>query len=50
MTMLINGCNGEEFRKQAVSDGMTTLLQDGLEKAAQGITTLEEVAFAIGGV
>jgi type IV pilus assembly protein PilB len=50
MNMLIKGCNGDELRKQAISDGMITLLQDGLDKAAQGITTLEEVAIVTGGV
>lgn len=32
-----------EIRKQAVSEGMKTLREDGLEKAGAGITTLEEV-------
>lgn len=50
MNMMINGCSGEEFRRQAISDGMITLLQDGLDKAAQGITTIEEVSLVTGGV
>ncbi len=48
MGMLINGCSHEEFRKQAISEGMATLLEDGLSKAAQGITTIEEVMLMAG--
>lgn len=33
----------EEIRKEAIKSGMLTLRQDGLKKAKQGITTLEEV-------
>ncbi|MEA3328782.1 MAG: GspE/PulE family protein [Candidatus Omnitrophota bacterium] len=33
----------EEIRKQAIAAGMKTLSQDGMDKAKQGITTLEEV-------
>lgn len=33
-------------RKQAMSDGMTLLLQDGISKIKQGITTIEEVLAA----
>jgi len=32
-----------QIRKQAIKDGMTTLLQDGVRKIKQGITTIEEV-------
>jgi type IV pilus assembly protein PilB len=32
-----------ELRAAAIEAGMTTMLQDGIEKAAQGITTVEEV-------
>ncbi|NLZ93228.1 MAG: type II/IV secretion system protein [Firmicutes bacterium] len=32
-----------EIRRQAVAEGMVTLLQDGLAKAKQGLTSLEEV-------
>ncbi len=32
-----------DIRKQAIKDGMTLLLQDGIVKAEQGLTTLEEV-------
>ena len=33
----------DELRAAAVEAGMTTMLRDGIEKAAQGITTVEEV-------
>jgi type II secretory ATPase GspE/PulE/Tfp pilus assembly ATPase PilB-like protein len=32
-----------EIRKKAVEDGMTTMAQDGIMKALQGITDVEEV-------
>ncbi|HEY4496617.1 MAG TPA: GspE/PulE family protein [Candidatus Paceibacterota bacterium] len=32
-----------DIKKIAVEEGMTTILQDGIEKAKQGITSLEEV-------
>jgi type IV pilus assembly protein PilB len=35
--------SGEEIGKVARSQGMTTLRQDGLEKARQGLTSIEEV-------
>ncbi len=33
----------DHIRKAALSEGMTTLYQDGLEKARRGVTTLDEV-------
>jgi type II secretory ATPase GspE/PulE/Tfp pilus assembly ATPase PilB-like protein len=33
----------EELRKQAIRDGMTTLLQDGIQKVVQGITDFKQV-------
>ncbi|HVR69874.1 MAG TPA: ATPase, T2SS/T4P/T4SS family [Vicinamibacteria bacterium] len=33
----------EELRKQAIKDGMTTLLQDGIEKVVQGVTDFKQV-------
>lgn len=35
--------SSSEIRKKAISQGLRTLRQDGLEKALRGITTLEEV-------
>ena len=31
------------LRKQAIADGMTLLIQDGLRKIEEGLTTIEEV-------
>ena len=33
----------EKLRKQAISDGMTTLLQDGIQKVIQGVTDFKQV-------
>jgi type II secretory ATPase GspE/PulE/Tfp pilus assembly ATPase PilB-like protein len=33
----------EDLRKQAIKDGMTTLLQDGIEKVVQGHTDFQQV-------
>jgi type II secretory ATPase GspE/PulE/Tfp pilus assembly ATPase PilB-like protein len=33
----------EELRNQAIQDGMTTLLQDGIEKVVQGVTDFAQV-------
>ena len=44
ISKLINsGATSEEIEKEAIKNGMTTMLEDGLIKAAQGITTLEEI-------
>ena len=40
---IINGASVTEMRKQAVTEGMTTLRMSGLNKVAEGVTTLEEV-------
>jgi type IV pilus assembly protein PilB len=37
------GASTQEIRKVAVSQGMTTLYEDGIKKVLRGITTLEEV-------
>ena len=34
---------GDAIEKQARSEGMLTMSEDGIFKAAQGITTIEEV-------
>jgi len=33
----------EELRKQAMRDGMTTLLQDGIQKVVKGVTDFKQV-------
>ena len=40
---ILNGASVTEMRKQAVTEGMTTLRMSGLNKVAEGVTTLEEV-------
>ena len=40
--MMKNG-GGEELEKQARSEGMLSMSEDGIFKAAQGVTTIEEV-------
>jgi type IV pilus assembly protein PilB len=35
--------DADAILKQAIQDGMTTMLDDGLQKIAKGVTTLEEV-------
>ena len=37
------GVSAEALKKQAVSEGMTSLFWDGVDKALQGLTSLEEV-------
>jgi excisionase family DNA binding protein len=41
--MIARPASTAELRQRAVESGMTTLLRDGVEKATQGITTVEEV-------
>ncbi len=42
-TLITQKANAEQISRQAVKDGMTTMMQDGLAKVAQGITTIEEI-------
>ena len=35
--------NATEIKKAAIKNGMRTMLQSGVEKAIEGITSLEEV-------
>ena len=41
--MIIANASGDVIEKQARSEGMLTMLEDGIFKAAQGLTTIEEV-------
>jgi len=41
--LIARGATTAELREAAIQSGMTTLLADGLTKATQGITTVEEV-------
>ncbi|MEN9405389.1 MAG: hypothetical protein RLY47_348 [Candidatus Parcubacteria bacterium] len=41
--LIMKGATGDAIEAQGKSEGMMTMLEDGVFKAAQGITTLEEV-------
>ncbi|MEX0931026.1 MAG: GspE/PulE family protein [Candidatus Paceibacterota bacterium] len=41
--MVVKSANADAIEAQAKKEGMLTMLEDGIFKAAQGITTLEEV-------
>lgn len=41
--LILEGAPDEKIQNQAVSEGMLTMMEDGIYKAAAGITTLEEV-------
>ena len=41
--MVMRRADAGEIRRQAISDGMTTMFEDGLAKVFEGMTTFEEV-------
>ncbi len=41
--MIMQRANSEEIRKVAVEQGMTTMFNDGIQKALKGMTTIEEI-------
>lgn len=41
--LIIAGASAEKIEKQAKDEGMLTMLEDGIFKAASGLTTIEEV-------
>ncbi|MEX1120132.1 MAG: GspE/PulE family protein, partial [Candidatus Paceibacterota bacterium] len=41
--LIMKGATSEEIEKQAKKEGMMTMIEDGIFKSAQGITTIEEV-------
>src|SRR3989344_2456750 len=41
--LIMKNTGGDDIEKQARSEGMLTMSEDGIFKAAQGITTIEEV-------
>ena len=45
--LIITSASGDVIKKQALSEGMTTMLEDGIDKVAAGQTTLEEVLRAV---
>lgn len=46
--LILNRWSGEDIENLALRHGMVTLWDDGLEKAAKGITTVEEVISQVG--
>lgn len=42
-TLITKRVSSDEIQKVAVTEGMVTMLQDGLDKVASGLTTIEEV-------
>ena len=46
--LLLKKCSSEELRQQAIKEGMQTLFQDGIAKATEGKTSLEEVLRVLG--
>lgn len=45
--LILSKPDESQLERQAINEGMTTMLEDGIVKAAQGITTLEEVLKAV---
>jgi len=41
--LIIKGASSDELEDQAKKEGMMTMIEDGIFKVVQGITTLEEV-------
>jgi len=41
--LIIKGSSTEDIELQAKKEGMLTMIEDGIFKAAQGLTTIEEV-------
>ena len=46
-SLVIKKSTSDDIQKQAVEDGMVTMLIDGLDKVASGLTTIEEVKRAV---
>jgi type II secretory ATPase GspE/PulE/Tfp pilus assembly ATPase PilB-like protein len=41
--LIMKGAQEDEIEEQAKKEGMITMIEDGLFKAVQGVTTIEEV-------
>jgi len=41
--LILSHADGTEIQKTAIDDGMATMKEDGIRKAVEGITTIEEV-------
>lgn len=42
-SIVVSGATGDEIKKKALEEGMVTLRQDGLNKAREGFTSIQEV-------
>jgi type II secretory ATPase GspE/PulE/Tfp pilus assembly ATPase PilB-like protein len=42
-SLIVQKSSADEIKRQAVADGMHSMLDDGLQKVARGMTTVEEV-------
>jgi type IV pilus assembly protein PilB len=47
--LILKRASSDEITKVAKTNGMTTMLEDGVEKIFNGVTTLEEVLRVTGG-
>ncbi len=45
--LIMNKSNSDVITQKAMSEGMTTMFEDGLRKVAKGVTTVEEVMRAV---
>jgi len=41
--MIVKGANPSDIRAQALKEGMVTMMNDGMRKVEQGITTPSEI-------
>lgn len=41
--MVMTKANADEIRTAAIKEGMTTMVEDGLKKASEGVTSIEEI-------
>ncbi len=41
--LVMNRANAKQIKEAAVKNGMTTMMEDALQKASQGLTTIEEI-------
>ncbi len=48
--LVMNNANSKEISNKAIENGMTTMLEDGIGKVLQGITTVDEVLRVTGAV
>lgn len=45
--LIVNKATSDEIEAKAISEGMVTMLHDGLDKVSSGLTTIEEVLRAV---